>query len=341
MTSIEQAIQAQEYDKANEILDLFEQEINNDVYDAIKDTRVSQAAALRERLTKEEGMSYIRKSVDDYQSDLAKERMTDLKSQRLLSKQEITDLDYLIFTISEQGFLIALKDCKLEDRRTWSAKFVELYRDSKERTKVVEDLIVREFSNLFNLVKGNVSYGDLSCLLHNFNRTLETYSSEGISLGGIVPIEDVVKQVNACVGSMNAKRGDDNNLTLGADVVYCHVSNNWDTRYLAERTKNIPLESVGRVKKVKENEVMVEFSDKNFNWSMSWNGGSDFAVSSDTAHFRKNELARVELVNQIDKNHLTKTLERTEELFRKNYSNTNTSGRVSNINELESQDFKR
>ncbi|MBI5066199.1 hypothetical protein HZA97_08240 [Candidatus Woesearchaeota archaeon] len=339
VNSIEKAIQEQEYEKANELLEFFEGEVSGNVYNEWKDYRERQAAALRDRLTKEEGICDIKKSVEDYKFNLAQEKLTDLKSQRLLSKEEITDLDALLYTISEEGLLAALKNCKLDDRRVWSEKFVELYAGSKERTRVVEDLVVREFSNLFNMVKGSISYTDLSGLLHNLNRTLEKYSSEGISLGGIVPIEDVVEQVNTCVGSMNAKRRDDNNLNLGDNVMYCHVSDTWTSGYSSDRAKNIPLESIGRVKKINGNEVMVEFSGKNFNWSTRWNGGG-FAVSSDAAHFRKSELVPLETVNQIDKNHLAKMLERTEELFKDNYSNTNTSSKRSNINQLESQDFK-
>ncbi len=315
--AIEKAIREEKYQSAEELLSNFKTEIEGGrAYDLL-DHR-PRFHKLNAMLQREKRITQLNKSVEQYNVGEARKTLTELIDQKLISKKEAENLDLKIWRKSEEGLLAAIISGEKTERRFFSEKFLEVYPSSKEKRRVIEDLIVGRFSDLTNAPEQKLSSDDLYETAHDLTKLLQKYTEEELNLSTVINVDELNNSINEYLKILKHKRDSKKAITQGDLVRFVENNRWWVHDYLAQRNNNYPLGSVGRVQEKLSNNWIYVCFDKSATWKKTFDCLKD--KNANTAAYTLKELQPVEPANEIDKNHVRLELSRIKELFQEHYT---------------------
>ncbi len=319
---IERAIARGDYERAKDILQKYDESSFSLFSEEIK--------KLDKKIKKFESISKLNKAVDEYEVKEAETIFSEIKSTISLTGAELTDLEAKIQSVSVDGFLRKLSRTKGKESLALADKIAELYPEAEK--EALREGLTEGVSYLLNIVREKEDFTTSYQELKEINKVLEKHKTNGLPINHLIDVALLVKTLEAYLESPEGKYTTTTEpLKVGDQVRTQHNNSAWTRQFVADRTKNFPLGSVGKIidTLIHKNRSLgkiyiVEFEEKTgCFWSEAYQTSSPYWAADEKrniAAYSSTEVKKVTPVNEIDKKKFLEEVKQLENLINNHYS---------------------
>ncbi len=282
-------------------------EIKKERLDAEKQTEISEVENL------------ISKSIPD-----ARAKLEDMKTKRIFTKNEISELESKIYKKSEEG----LREAMLRPgggpiKKSICEEYLSKYSQGEYRQEAIRQLFIVQLGELKSQLKDFTEFKTVYSNVTKLNNDLAKYKDEGISLAWIIDFKSIEKDAKTYADSLD--HVSDESFFTNQRVRFTKTRYELPEDYINERDKLIPKGATGKIIDIKKPFsgsytyiVRIDEAD-DFPWTQGWDV-SDYWIEGkrNVAAFKYEELTLNPEINEIEKNefmHQLKVLEQTLQVY--------------------------
>ncbi len=240
--------------------------------------------------------------------DSARVILKNMKKTGIYGSDEIKRLENRIYDRTEEGMQKRWRYANRNDKISICKSYLAKYINGKFEKEAIKDLLTSGLENIENDIVADKKYIVVFGELEDINSELKRYADKNVKLGEII---NANKFVSIAEKYGEKKKNIDTTEALGIDdmVRFTQVKGEWKAQYANERSATIPFGSEGKVVALSERGYMVKFPDiKKYAWTEDWSPDSYYWHNGEknTSEFRRNEIAKIPEITDIEKNKLMK-----------------------------------
>ncbi|MBI5066188.1 hypothetical protein HZA97_08185 [Candidatus Woesearchaeota archaeon] len=239
---INRAIRYEEFEEAEELLNDFNSKLQNGYFWYFKESRQKQHDELRALFNRVKSINQLDASVSNYDVTSARESLTFLITNKLISTRDKKVLEGRINELTEEGLFSRIQSVRKDEKESLMEIYAKIYPEGKESKKITTDLIAESFARVLNAINNNVRFEELYAQVHKITQYLEKYAQNGVNLTSIVPVTEFSEKVNKYLSTIITKGiFDSREIRLASKVRYIGKSDDGDIEDLKGRDSEIPI----------------------------------------------------------------------------------------------------